>query len=55
MCDCNYVYVVMEASNPTPIGMRVFSSFPKAFEYMKVLQGKYPNYSNYYVESLEVD
>ena len=55
MCDCVYVYCVMNTSNPTPIGNRVFSTWAKADEYRKVLSENNKIYSYYYVESLEVD
>ena len=53
MCECNYVYVVMENSNPTPIGLRVFSTWQKADEYRRSLMVKYLGY--YYVEALEAE
>jgi hypothetical protein len=55
MCDCNYVYCVMNTSDPTPVGLRVFSTWQKADEYRKVLKEKNLFYSDYYVETLEVD
>lgn len=55
MCECNYVYVVMDTSVPTPIGMRVFSSMAMADAYRKVLQEKGQGYCDYYVETLEVE
>ena len=53
MCECNYVYCVMDTSDPTPIGL--FSSMAMADAYRKVLQEKYPDYCEYYVETLEVE
>lgn len=55
MCECNYVYCVMDTSDPTPIGLRVFSSMAMADAYRKVLQEKYPDYCEYYVETLEIE
>jgi hypothetical protein len=45
----------MESSYPAPMGLRVFSTYAKADAFRKVLMEKYPNYSNFYVESIEVD
>ena len=56
MCDCNYVYCVMNTSDSKPIGNRVFSTWAKADDFRIVLMKQYPSeYSTYYVETLEVD
>lgn len=58
MCDCNYVYCVMDTSDdePKPIGNRIFSAWSMADAYRKVLVEKYPAHGPcYYVETLEVE
>ena len=56
MCECLYVYCVMNTSESKPIGNRVFSTWAKADTFRKVLMNQYPSeYSTYYVESIEVD
>ena len=55
MCDCNYVYMVMNTSDDLPVEMKVFTTYAKADAYRKVLSENNKIYSYYYVETLEVE
>ena len=55
MCECLYVYCVMNTSDDLPVEMRVFSSYAMAEAYRKVLSENNKIYSYYYVETLEVE
>jgi len=55
MCECNYVYAVININSGIPIKNKLFSTWAKADAYRKELSDLYPNNSGYYtVEALEV-
>lgn len=57
MCDCNYVYVVIDVTESnTPINGMLFSTWGKADGYRKELLGPNPEYTKYFVvEAWEVE